>query len=105
MRLRLLSLIGGAWTGRVGLLECDVQKDPPWPRNESRWGPLSRHHLVNAVVAHSDPRAMHTCASPCPGGLGFGSERRIWSGFEYAIGLAWGVAYVRSGQGGLERAV
>jgi hypothetical protein len=29
--------------------------------------------------------------SLCQGRLGFGSERRIWSGFEYAMGLAWGL--------------
>jgi len=66
-------------------------------------GPLSRRLLVRTVIDPYGPRAMHTCPSPCQGGLGFGNERRIWSGFGYAIGLArdplnlaaWRMIYAR----------
>ena len=73
----------------MGSLQCNVRVDPRGSKRLDR-GPLSKRHLVNAVVAHCGPRAMHTY--PCQGGLGYGSERRIWSGFEYAMGFVRGLA-------------
>jgi hypothetical protein len=75
----------------VGSFNHDVSRRPPLGSKRLGMGPLSKRLQVNTVVDLLGPRAIHIFPALRQGTLGFGSERTIWSGFEYGMGLARGL--------------